>query len=548
MADDTKSKLDEFRARVTGTARRALENPLIQAGPGAAFGPLGTLAVKGAQAALGPKTRDTTSFERTSPTTQDLEVARPAQVPAPFPYNQGPGMDGNVALKAPELAKSGGGVGGGVNPLTGLKGVLTDARTETMSGLDQDVEQVRDLGEAKVARIDKVAALQEDAAMNQVNEARLQQQADFDAHQNQVKFLQRNEQLADDIGKQQVDPDRLMKNKTAAQNASLVMGSILGGALRGLDGGPNSTLDRLDREIDRDIAAQESAIKNKKDSLSARQGLFAQMLQETGDSRVAAGQTRNLMLEGFKQKLLADGERAGIPEAKINAEQGARAIQAKQDAIREQTAAANYQAEQQRQAAAAAAAAAAQREAWQRSMQVAEMGLKRDELDIKRMEKQGETAKDINAEVASAAKDLSDEKLAKGRESVEALKGQLTDDGIAGVGMGAEAKRIGARALTLGLGSDSLVDRIAFNDQERVNRGNWEKLKLAYQSQITGSGASDSERKMISAAFEGAKTPAEQKAAVATAESVYKQIEQRRISGMSDGAKAEFARRVKRDK
>lgn len=59
------------------------------------------------------------------------------------------------------------------------------------------------------------------------------------------------------------------------------------------------------------------------------------------------------------------------------------------------------------------------------------------------------------------------------------------------------------------------------NDNERVSRGDWDKIKLAYQKQITGSGASEAEREMLTRAFEGARTPAEQRNAIAQAKDYF---------------------------
>lgn len=537
MADE-RSKLDEFKARIAGSVGRVAANPMIQGMANVAIAPGAgnVLSLAGAD-----RPRPMTSFERTSPTQADM-TAPQAQNPAPYPFNSGGGeayapTPAAPGIPAPGTARMGAAVG--ANPMSGLRGRLNEAQLATMEGLDQDAELQRDQGDAKAKKMEQFAKLYEQQAADQEIDARMQQQADFDAKQKHVAFLERNEKLANDIGEQKIDPGRLMRSKSTAEKGLFVVSSILGGALRGLDGGRNDALDRMDKEIDQDINAQQSAIDNKKASMSARQSLFGQMLQETGDSRVATMQTRNLMYESFKQKLLSEGERSNIPEVKINAEQGARAIQAKQDANRENLAASALQQAQQAAAAAAGARAAAEKDAWKRSMEVSELALKKDELEIKRAASNKESGKDVDRQVESLAKDLADPKLASGRAPVEALRAQLSqtpaDQGIAGVGLSGDI-----RANMLG----GLGSRVLLSDQERVNRGNWDKVKLAYQSQITGSGASDAERKMLSQAFEGAKSAAEQRAAIQSAESLFKQQEERRMAGASPDAQAIFRQRL----
>lgn len=548
MADDDKSKLQIFRERLAGSAGRVAANPVAGAMASnmafSNYGPLGDMALKLGQSQLpasahGPKAAP-------APVVDIPANLEPRQVTAPFPFAAGGGdtTPAVAPLPAPGIPQRGGGVGGGVNPFAGLRAQLNDARTEVMSGMDQDAELQRDMGDAKATKMAKMADLQQQQAADMVIDARAQQQADYDAQQKHKAFIERNEQLANEIGEQKIDPNRVMRNKDSAEKVTFVLGAVLGGALRGLDGGRNDTLDRLDKEIDRDISVQQDAINNKKASLAARQSLFGQMLQETGDSRVAAMQTRNLMYEAMKQDLMANAERLGIPEVKVNAEIGVRAIQARQDALREQLAATQLQSAQQQAAAAASARASAEKEAWARSMQMAELGLKKDAQAIELAKLNKGDKDEVGKEVASLGKDLADPKLAAGRAPIEALKAQLAQtpegEGLAGIGSWAEAKRGLASVATFGLAGDKL----AFNDQEKINRGNWEKLKLAYQSQITGSGASNEERKMISAAFEGAKTPAEQRAAIATADALFKQQEERRLAGASPEAVAIFKQRL----
>jgi hypothetical protein len=532
---------ESFGARLKNSLGRVATNPAAQFAAGPMLGPALYAANK---AGLVHAPRDPVSFARTdeggNPVAQHAQVfASAPQLPEAQAVPALPGAGAGVSPGRLSLGGGGGG-GGGASPLGGLNSALNEAQVNLYSGMDQDVEQQRDLGDAKAKRIEEVAKLQAAQAAAMEIDAKHQQQADQEAADKHDAFLRRNEELSADLAKQQIDPKRLFREQGTADKVVFMIGSVLGGALQGLrGGGPNEFLANFDKMIDRDINAQQAEVDNKKAALSARQNLFGQMLNETGDRRIAAMQSRNLMYEGMKQQLLSTADRLGIPEVKVNAEMGARAIQAKQDALTVQLREHAVVSFKQAAAAAAAGRAAAEKEAWKRSMEVAEFALKKDAQAIELAKLQKGDGDKTDQQVAELGNKLADPKLASGRSAVEALKGQLSgqpkDEGIPGVGLSGDVRS----SLGWGLGN-----RVLLSDQERINRSDWNKARLYYQQQITGAGGSKEQLQEISEAFEGAKTAAEQRAAIARAEGVYNQVESRTLAAYPPEVQAEFKRRL----
>jgi hypothetical protein len=95
-----------------------------------------------------------------------------------------------------------------------------------------------------------------------------------------------------------------------------------------------------------------------------------------------------------------------------------------------------------------------------------------------------------------------------GRDLIQQYKGERF---IPGLGLDYDA----ATGLpVIGAG----VSRFALNDEERANRGTIDRAVLAYQHALTGAGASDRERGMITNAIKGARTPGELSAAIEQAD------------------------------
>jgi hypothetical protein len=454
-----------------------------------------------------------------------------------------PDVQAVPSLKDSLMAKLGGRSGGGAGG-NGLYSAFMAARKKQLGDFDRDKELAEEMGDRRGQHINTLAEWQHADAAKKERDAAIQMQAEEKAHAEHQRMLSRNEELADDIGRQKIDLKRLAKGMNVAEGMGHILDSALGGFAAGFKGGSNDALERFDRKVAQDIQAQMDEVDNKKASLGARQNIFAQMLQETGDRRLAAMQTRNLMYEAAKQHLAATDAQLGVPEVSTAAQQHIAAFQHQQDQLNAQFAGEAWQQQQRAAAAAVAAQRAAEQQAWQRQMDLAKLGMEKDKLSIEAAKVSGGSIEDLNKQAQQLGDKLAAPELAQGRAAVDAAKMRLSkvgaDEGLPGVGRGADLReKLAGRPTGIAalFPQNHIINKVAgLSDEERVSRNDWEKVKLAYRKQITGSGGSAEEMKVIESAFEGAKTPAEQRAAIENADAVFKQIESRHKAGVDPRA------------
>jgi hypothetical protein len=461
-----------------------------------------------------------------------------------------PDVQAAPSLKEQLLSKLRGGGGGG-SGTGGLYASMMSARKKQIGDFDTDKELAIEQGENKAQHAMTMAEwLQHDADIKQ-RHAEIDMKAQEDAHEKTQALIGRNMELADDIGRQKIDPTRLAKSKGTGERISHVLGSALGGFLRGFQGGENKTLERFDHAVSQDIQAQLNEIDNKKAQLGARQNLVAQMIQETGDRRLGVLAARNLYYEAAKQKLAATDAQLGVPEITTAAKQTANVFQHQQDGMNAQIAAEAYQQQQRAAAAAAAAQKAAEKAAWDRQMQLAELGLKRDQLTIEGIKAGKDAHKEDNAAIAETTKRLADDDIVKNRELINSLGRKIdpkTGD-VVGLGTGAaiRQKLAGAAMGPLSLVAPDLSKKVALSDEERLAQQEFEQAALLFQTKVTGTGGSDSQMQKIGSAFRGANTMAEKRHAIQLLQTELARREGLAQSNLTDSQKVELNRRLGRD-
>lgn len=375
------TRLDNFRASMA----RFGELPQVRA----AIPPLGGDPLVAMRDRLngGAPGRQPTSFTRDLEDQPQHVELKPLAAGPELTLPETPTLAG---MRAPPKASGGYGSGGG-GGMAGLASAFRQAQTNQLGTLNAQQDLVERGGELAGERIDATAHLAE------LNSARKQRDAEVLAeHQAKVQekhdaFLARNQQLADEIGSEKIDPSRVFADKGMGEKVSL----MIAGALSGFAGQGPQFMQRMDNMISEGVKAQMANVDNKKAKLQARQNLFGQMMAESGDRRTAELQTKQLMWEAAKQEMDARASRLGIPEVTNNADQHRNAIEADRiNPLRVQMTGAALQAAQAQAAAAAAAQRASEHEAWTRAMQVGDMGLKRDELQLKRDQFDAENGKD----------------------------------------------------------------------------------------------------------------------------------------------------------
>lgn len=210
----------------------------------------------------------------------------------------------------------------------------SEAHEEDIAGpemrrlLDRSNAAQRETGEAQLgadlSRSIGKAQTSEDLAKLLNAHADKQTKAEIQRQTTLDEYMEKQQQLADDVRNARVDPHALFERQGALGNISGILSAALGGYLSSSNGGRNIYLDQLDKTLDRDIAAQQGAIENKKTALAEGKNLFAQKMQQFGDARTAAAAAKGDMLAAIQAKgeqlaASADTEQARANWAKFNA-------------------------------------------------------------------------------------------------------------------------------------------------------------------------------------------------------------------------------------
>lgn len=430
--------------RIDGSGGRLVANPAVRsfflpAASGISVaGGLGERLGSAGMGALGYNAaRDATSFNRDQP-------PAPTQLAPMAPLDLTVPTSPTLAQMRGPTSASGGYGAGGPGGGAGLAAAYKQMQANQLGTINEQKDIVERGGELHAERIGKTADLEELAA------ARKQRDAEVMAeHQEKVgaqhdAFLQRNQQLADQIGAEKIDPSRVIGDKSVGEKISLLIAGILSGA----NGQGPQFLGRLDSMIDQGVKAQMANADNAKAKLSARQSVFGQMMAETGDRRVAEMQTKNLMYEAVKQKLSSDAERLGIPEVQNNAALAVNTLtETKSNPLQTQMAADALKAFQQQAAANASLQRQNEDRAWNRGMQVAELGLKKDQAQLERDKFDAENGAGQPGGLDKAGRNAMALEQAKAQKELDALNRSISAANPADVSRGGEVGRVAAEHL-----------------------------------------------------------------------------------------------------
>lgn len=115
-------------------------------------------------------------------------------------------------------------------------------------------------------------------------------------------FMAKQQQMADDVRNTKIDPGHFFNSQSVVGNIFGVIAAGLGGYVSAKTGGPNMALEQINKSIDRDIAAQQANLENKKASLGESRSLYGQKMQQFGDARGAALAAKSDMLAAIQAK------------------------------------------------------------------------------------------------------------------------------------------------------------------------------------------------------------------------------------------------------
>jgi hypothetical protein len=291
-----------------------------------------------------------------------------------------PGSASVAAARQALVARGGG--GGGVSPINKLQSAVKADEARILGTFDTEKKAMGDASRAEQMQTDDAA--QRMGGMANDVEARAAEEAGYqrDYEEQRNTFRAQTQALTEEIRSAKVDPSRLYGEPKFGSAIAIAIGGAVAGMFQGLRGGENQFVNAINRNIDLDINAQQSAIDNKKSALSARNTLYGQLVSSHQDSALARLQTKNAMLESAKMQMEAEAKRLGNPVAAANAERGINAIDRQQASVQLDIDKAERDAAIRAQAAAAAARAAAEERNFKRGVELEKLRIENRKVDV----------------------------------------------------------------------------------------------------------------------------------------------------------------------
>lgn len=467
-------------------------------------------------------------------------LQRPGEVPA----DPAPAYLERLPVQLPAVTvRPGGGGGGGArrpgNPDPyGVKAAnagLASANQGMLGSYDTLAQDESAIAERTAEGQELKGNAQEGAALARLGREQEIQQQNEEQQATITKWVDDSARLNDELSKEKVDPGHYFADKGLGDKLAFGIGGILGGIMSAQpgQGGRNQFVEHVDRLIERDVAAQEKNIANKRASLQQRDSLLGQYMKIHGDKQMAKLQASDRIYQASIDSLEGQMAQHGSTIVRARGQQAVDALKQQQAAKQEQLAQlaadkANLAARQAaaQRAAAAGAARAAEKQAYERSMKEREMRVKEREAD-------GKANKDENFVKRKEISDV-EQKVAEARATVQPLikQMQMTDrDGnpmttADGQPVYDKGKDLPGLSPAAGLVDNALFrsplsgKNVLLDDQQVTNRRSLDQMGLAYRNAVTGAGGSDAESAKIEQSLTGARTTAELQAAIQHAENV----------------------------
>lgn len=299
-------------------------------------------------------------------------------------------VPGGASVEAARQALAGrGGGGGGASPISKLQSTVKADEQRILGTYATEKEAMDKASRAEQMQTDDAAQRMKGMA-NDV-EARAAEEAGYqrDYEEQRNAFRAQTQQLTEEIRTSKIDPQRLYGAPKFGSAIAIAIGGAVAGMFQAMKGGDNQFVSAINRNIDLDIQAQQSAIDNKKSAVQARNTLYGQLVASHQDAALARLQTKNAMLEAAKMQLDAEAKRLGNPIAAANAERAINAVDRQQAEIQRSIDVAERDAAIRAQAAAAAARAAAEERNFRRGVELEKLRQDNRKLDIEEMKETG---------------------------------------------------------------------------------------------------------------------------------------------------------------
>ncbi len=404
------------------------------------------------------------------------------------------------------------------------------AATKALLGTyDTEAEATGRGARAEQARVLMAADARANLAREQQEDAAIARAEAEEARRHYDENVQRIQDQIDALSEKKIDPLRGMHDK--GMGIMGVVGGLFGDLYHGITGREAPFITNLDKVINRNIALQEKELERQRAGIGQSMNLLGQQHAVFKDMSLAKLQARNLYYEATKQDIEAQAARDQIPEMQARADLGVNLINRQQDLLKREIAG-QLRAQAMAQAAQARAELERARKAGleEREMRVKEVGAVTEakKADAEIAKSQGKDDDEARKDIADK---LSDPKFVEAKATIDAIvprllneKGEIDNDkGVPGVGRGADIRNSWLFTSPVGGKGNS---PLGLSDEERMGRQEWDRLRLAYQTAVTGAGGSDEQMAQITQAFSGAQTPAEQANAVRLAQRTLREREE----------------------
>jgi hypothetical protein len=276
----------------------------------------------------------------TSPMPVAVDAAPPMATPVTFRPDDGqmaPPVDPSAYTLQPaaEIGAGGGGSygnsqGGAVYGQEALDLAMQDrARAQALSangqaGLDAAAGQQRDAIEGIAAINERYAPMRQDAVNRQTQALATNAEASAKLALEQQNYMAKaDEQLTgmtSELANSKVDPQRLWNSKSTGSKINAALMTFVSGLSQAFTGdtGANKVLGMIQRDIDQDIAQQQSTYQIARNALGDKLNMVSMAKARFGDSQQALTAARIAALETTKSQLMAIDQASGNEAAKLN--------------------------------------------------------------------------------------------------------------------------------------------------------------------------------------------------------------------------------------
>jgi hypothetical protein len=405
-----------------------------------------------------------------------------------------------------------------------------------LSGYDTQAQHQNELNDAEVGKQQGLAHIEDREAMRQQREALGARQDAYRAQQDAKDYLARTDKVNEDIAASRIRNP--LDSASTGDRIRFGIGAALGAIGGDIFGHSNYFMDNLNKQVDRDISLQEKNLDNKKSYFGNRNTIYGQMHAANQDRESTNLQYRSAMLEAAKHQIASQVAANDIPSVRANGKLLTDKINMEQAQLKRTM----FQQKQAQAAAAAAAQRAAEAAQFEREYKMAELGLKAEEIGKK-------GSGDLENRVQGYGKALQDKDVQARENAIASLKQNMKPgEGIPGIGVLDDIRDAAFRRPS-GIGALNpaawaLNKAFGLSPQEKINRNNWEQMKLAYVHEVTGAGGPPEEKQMIMRALEGSKTPEEQKAALDKAQDYIDRYKATARGTFGSDAEEAFKRRL----